>query len=193
MEHGAVARGLYVDRRDENGLLALSFAGTAAMLAGVGAFAFVWESRLWHDHRGAAIAAEVVAGGLAAAVTFYPARWALRRFRVRWWHVALAVAGMLWLVTAAPGAARYVFPDPMERFERELGGPGQCLNSSPYASDRAFPRAAQVTYPGPGRMVVTPLERGVPPLVLDHAVRGGLEHLAAADAGSAEILRIHGC
>ncbi|WP_331727223.1 hypothetical protein OG871_39750 (plasmid) [Kitasatospora sp. NBC_00374] len=180
---------------EESTMLAASLTGAAALLAGVGSFSFVLASQLWHDHRVAATAVQAAAALLAAGVTFPLARWLLRRFNARWWHVAVALAGMLALTAAAPSASAYVFPEPMDRYHRELGGPGKCLNLSPYASDDAFPRAAQVTYTrqAPGRMTVTPLDRSVPPLVLDHARRGGTKHLTAADPGSAEILRSYGC
>ncbi|MFJ9521826.1 hypothetical protein ACIRPK_26680 [Kitasatospora sp. NPDC101801] len=188
-------RGMGTEENKGSTMLAASLAGSVALLAGVGSFSFVLDSRLWHNHRAAAMAVQAGAALLAAGVSFPLAWWLLRRFNVRWWHVAVALAGMLALTAAAPSTSAYVFPEPMDRYHRELGGPGKCLNLSPYASDDAFPRAAQVTYTGqaPGRMTVTPLDRGIPPLVLDHARRGGTELLTAADPASAEILRFYGC
>ena len=176
-------------------LLAAGLAMTGGLVAGLSAAWFALEARLWHDRQLVGYAVVAAATGVAALGVYLLARWLFRRAGVRWWQVATAVVVMLLAGSAVPSVAGYVFPDPYERFDRELGGPGQCLNSTPYATDNGFPRSSHMDYSehAPGRMTVTPLDTSVPPLVLDHAVRGGLHHLTPGDARSAEILRAHGC
>lgn len=113
-----------------------------------------------------------------------------------WWHIALAAAVLCCTGAAAPEAAAYVFPDQMARYHRELGGgPGHCLHGTPYASEREFPKASQVTYDDRAseRMTVTPIDKTYQPLILDHAVRGRLHRLTPANVKSSQILESHGC
>ncbi|MFE9424317.1 hypothetical protein ACFYNO_15265 [Kitasatospora sp. NPDC006697] len=156
---------------------------------------FALESRLLHDHRNVALAVVVAVTVTASLGVFLGARAFFRRFGAHWWHIILATVVLCWVGAQAPDAAAYVFPDPMARYHRELGGPGQCLHSTPYASDRGFPRSSQVTYDDQtaGRMTVAPLDKTYPPLVLDHAVRGGLHALTPADEKARQILESYGC
>ncbi|WP_250305235.1 hypothetical protein [Streptomyces sp. A 4/2] len=161
----------------------------------ISAMYFALESRLLHDHRNVALAVVCAVTVIASLGVFLAARAFFRRFGAHWWHVILATVVLCCVGAAAPKAAAYVFPDQMERYHRELGGPGQCLHDTPYGSDREFPKSSQITYDNqaPGRMTVTPLDRTYPPLVLDHAVRGGLHALTPTDAKARQILESHGC
>ncbi|MGP3691043.1 hypothetical protein ACTVZO_41325 [Streptomyces sp. IBSNAI002] len=168
--------------------------GTAWVAFGAAAY-FALESQLWHDHQTTAYAVIAVVTAVATFAAFLAARTVFRRFGAHWWHIALATAVLCCTGAAAPEAAAYVFPDQMARYHRELGGPGQCLHGTPYASEREFPKASQVTYDDRDseRMTVTPIDKAYQPLVLDHAVRGGLHRLTPADAKSSQILESHGC
>ncbi|WP_051708965.1 hypothetical protein [Streptomyces sp. NRRL S-350] len=163
-----------------------------AMISGM---YFALESQLLHNHHNVALAVVSAATVLTTFAVFFTARAVFRRFGAHWWHLILATVVLCCAGAAAPKAAAYVFPDQMERYHRELGGPGQCLHATPYGSDREFPKSSQVTYDNraPGRMTVTPLDKTYPPLVLDHAVRGGLHALTPADAKARQILESYGC
>ncbi|MCY0927896.1 hypothetical protein OTB20_17075 [Streptomyces sp. H27-H1] len=161
----------------------------------VGTAYFVLESQLLSDHRTTAYTVISAVTVAATFTVFFAAKAVFRRFGAHWWHIALATALLCCAGAAAPKAAAYVFPDQMARYHRELGGPGHCLHATPYGSEREFPKSSQITYdePGSGRMTVTPIDKAYQPLVLDHAVRGGLERLTAADAKSIQILKSYGC
>lgn len=163
-----------------------------AMISGM---YFALESRFLHDHRNVALVVVCAVTVLTSLGVFVGARAFFRRFGAHWWHIILATVVLCWVGAQAPDAAAYVFPDQMERYHRELGGPGQCLHNTPYGSDREFPKSSQVTYDNqaPGRMTVTPLDKAYPPLMLDHAVRGGLHALTPADARARQILASYGC
>lgn len=156
---------------------------------------FALESQLLHNHRRAASAGICAVTVIASFVVFFAARAFFRRFGAHWWHLALATVVLCCVGWAAPKAAAHIFPDQMERYHRELGGPGHCLNSTPYGSEDEFPKPSQITYSNrePGLMTVTPLDKKYPPLRLDHAVRGGLHRLTPADAKSSQILESYGC
>ncbi|WP_327378749.1 hypothetical protein OG393_33080 (plasmid) [Streptomyces sp. NBC_01216] len=164
-------------------------------VAMVSAGYFVLESQLFHNHRNVSLAVVCAVTVVSTYGVFFAARAIFRRFGAHWWHIILATVVLCCVGAAAPKAAAYVFPDQMERYHRELGGPGQCLHNTPYGSDREFPKSSQITYDNqaPGQMTVTPLDRTYPPLVLDHAVRGGLHALTPTDAKARQILESHGC
>ena len=153
------------------------------------------ESQLLHNHRTAAYAVICAVTVIASLMVFFAARAIFRRFGAHWWHVALATVVLCCVGAAAPKAAAYIFPDQMERYHRELGGPGHCLYSTPYGSEQEFPKSSQITYSNrePGRVTVTPLDKKFPPLRLDHAICGGLHRLTPADAKSSQILKSYGC
>ncbi len=167
----------------------------AMWIAMISAMYFALESQLLHNHRRVAYVVITAVTVIASIAVFFTARAFFRRFGAHWWHLALATAVLCCVGGAAPKAAAYIFPDQMERYHRELGGPGHCLNSTPYGSENEFPKSSQIVYSNrnPGRMTVTPLDKKHPPLRLDHAVRGGLHRLTPADAKSSRILKTYGC
>ncbi|MFE9621359.1 hypothetical protein ACFYOJ_36250, partial [Streptomyces sp. NPDC006384] len=114
----------------------------------------------------------------------------LARFGLYLWQSIVAGIVLLTIMSSAPDWAQTLFPRAVERYERELGGPGRCLYSTPYNLDRT-----QTTFADdhPGRMVIDPIAEGLPVLRLDHAVDGGLQHLVPADAAARKILEQYGC
>ncbi|MFI1189687.1 hypothetical protein [Streptomyces californicus] len=156
---------------------------------------FTLESQLWHNYRRVAYVVITAATAISSFGVFFAARAAFRRFEAHWWHLALATALLCSVGWAAPKTAAYIFPDQMERYHRELGGPGRCLNGTPYGSEDEFPKSSQIIYSNrePGRMTVNPIDKKFRPLRLDHAVRGGLHRLTPADAESSQILKSYGC
>ncbi|MFB7673144.1 hypothetical protein ACFC26_17220 [Kitasatospora purpeofusca] len=138
-----------------------------------------------------------IAAVTAALLVFLVGKWALGRPRVNWWFMGVTVAALVTVLGTTPAVAQYFFPDPADRFHRELAGPGQCLGTSPYATKDGHPVSSWMNYADPalpkGRMVVQPLDKGAPALALDHAVRGGTHSLTPADEQSAAILRSYGC
>ncbi|MGW1290553.1 hypothetical protein ACWD4N_45005, partial [Streptomyces sp. NPDC002586] len=86
--------------------------------------------------------------------------------------------------------ARTIFPPVYDRYEAELGGPGQCLHNTPYSLDRAQTTFAEHR---PGRMIVRPIGQGLPVLELDNAVDGGLHHLTPANNSARRLLAAYRC
>ncbi|MET8605581.1 hypothetical protein ABZV92_18765 [Streptomyces rubiginosohelvolus] len=164
-------------------------------IAMIAAAYFTLESQLLHNHRRVAYVVITAATVISSFGVFFAARAVFRRFGAHWWHLALATALLCCVSWAAPKTAAYIFPDQMERYHRELGGPGRCLNDTPYGSEDEFPKSSQIIYNNrePGRMTVNPIDKKFPPLRLDHAVRGGLHRLTPADAESSQILKSYGC
>ncbi|MBQ0888646.1 hypothetical protein KBZ94_27625 [Streptomyces sp. RM72] len=174
------------DYRPPAAILATS---TAFVLVVFG-FYLALYSKFFHHHRHLALAA-VFAGATLLSLTVYAiAHRLLARFGLYLWQSVVAGIVLLTIMSSAPDWAHAVFPRVQERYERELGGPGRCLHNTPYNLDRT-----QTTFADdhPGRMVIDPIAEGLPVLRLDHAVDGGLRHLAPADAAAREILKEYGC
>jgi hypothetical protein len=113
---------------------------------------FALESQLLHSHRTLAYAAICAATATASFAVFLAARSVFRRFGAHWWHIVLATVLLCCAGAAAPKAAAYVFPDRMECYHRELGGPGQCLHDTPYGSERARVRGRERSGAGAARI-----------------------------------------
>ncbi len=172
------------------------WAGCAGLITWFSAWLFAHKSRFLNDHPTGAYLV-LAAAALAAAVLVYViAQWALRRPRAGWWFMGATMAVLLVGAASTPATAAYLYPEPADRYHRELGGPGRCLNLSPYATKDAFPVSSWMNDRDPaqpGRMVIQPLDKSAPVLILDHAVRGGTHRLTPADEQSAAILRAHNC
>jgi hypothetical protein len=84
----------------------------------------------------------------------------------------------------------HFYPSPTERYERQLGGAGQCLGDTPYA-------VGEAAIEGPGEnseeLEIGSLTHNVPALRLGPARLGSTEPLRPLDEQSREILRQHGC
>ncbi|MFJ8313987.1 MULTISPECIES: hypothetical protein [unclassified Streptomyces] len=149
----------------------------------------VLYSKLWHDHR---VLAYIVVAGVCLVPTYavyFAARPLIARYGLRVWQCALVGVLLATVAWEGPKAAAYVWPSVSDRYERELGGAGQCLYYSPYRLDRAvtmFERDKAL-------MVVEPLAKGAPALRLINARTGGMRALAPADRQSKEILAAYGC
>ncbi|WP_432156193.1 hypothetical protein [Streptomyces sp. bgisy153] len=177
------------DGRPDYRLPAMALAsctGIAALFLG---FYLALYSRLWHDHQHLAAAA-VAGAALPALLAYVLSRHLLARTGLYLWQSLLASAVLLFVMGSTPTWARTIFPPAYDRYEAELGGPGQCLHNTPYNLDRAQTTFAEHR---PDRMIVRPIRHGLPSLALDNAVDGGLQHLAPADAASRRILTTYGC
>ncbi|MGW1002131.1 hypothetical protein [Streptomyces sp. NPDC002520] len=178
------------DGRPDYRLPAMALAsctGIAALFLG---FYLALYSRLWHDHRYLAAAAVTGAAGLLAFLAYVLSRRLLARAGLYLWQSLLASAVLLLVMGSTPTWARTIFPAAYDRYEAELGGPGRCLHNTPYNLDRAQTTFAEHH---PDRMIVRPIEQGLPVLALDNAVDGGLRHLAPADATSRRIFTTYRC
>ncbi|MCX4826689.1 hypothetical protein OG883_44415 [Streptomyces sp. NBC_01142] len=169
----------------------------AAILAACTAFVFLFAgfymalySKLWHHHQHLAMAAVFAGATLPALAVYTIAHRLLSRIGLYLWQSVLVSVVLLAVMGSAPDWARTLFPRAYDRYEAELGGPGQCLYATPYNLDRA-----QTTFADdhPGRMVVDPIAEGLPVVRLDHAVDGGLKHLSPADSSARKILDQYGC
>ncbi|MFF9436449.1 hypothetical protein ACF1BP_22245 [Streptomyces sp. NPDC014735] len=169
----------------------------AAILAACTALVFMFTgfylalySKLWHNHQHLALAAVFAGAVLPALAVYTVTRRLLARIGLYLWQSVLASVLLLAIMGSASDWAQALFPRADDRYERELGGPGQCLHGTPYNLDRA-----QTTYADehPGQMVIDPIADGLPALRLDHAVDGGLKNLVPADAAAREILDRYGC
>ncbi|MFC0843487.1 hypothetical protein ACFH04_07030 [Streptomyces noboritoensis] len=121
---------------------------------------------------------------------YFAARPLIARYGLRVWQCALIGLMLAAVGWAGPKVAAYVWPSVHDRYERELGGVGQCLYYSPYRLDRAV-----TTFEGAGhsQMVIRPLEKSTPTLRLNNARDGGMRALVAGDEQSRQILAAHGC
>ncbi|GAA3086359.1 hypothetical protein GCM10020000_86260 [Streptomyces olivoverticillatus] len=108
-------------------------------LAGYAALWTVIEARLLSSNEALAYAVIILPALVVFAVVFFLVRRSLARRGTHWRAFAFPVLAALALAIGVPKAAAYAFPDPMQRFERELGGSGRCLGNSLYASRDAFP------------------------------------------------------
>ncbi|WP_328973416.1 hypothetical protein [Streptomyces sp. NBC_00239] len=169
----------------------------AAFLAAGAAFVLVFTgfylalySKLWHRHQHLALAAVFAGAALLSIALYAIVHRLLARFGLYLWQSILASIVLLAVMSSAPDWARSLFPRAYDRYERELGGPGHCLHTTPYNLSRA-----QTTFADdhPGRMVIDPIAEGLPVLRLNHAVDGGLKHLTPADAAARKILNQYGC
>ncbi len=190
-----VAAVSYRTNNPENHLPAAAVASGTGTVVFFSAFGVTLQARLWHAHHLAAYGVALASGLVAGLAVFLVARAVFRRIEARWWHIAIALTAVLGLASTTPAAAAYVFPDLMDRYHAELGGPGRCLSQTPYATEKSFPKASQITFDDtrPGLMTVTPLDTSFPRLTLNHAVDGGIHHLTPADSESAQILAAHHC
>lgn len=178
------------DGRPNYGVPAAALAALAALTLAIAAMYTALASRFLHGHPRWALAAIAAAAILPSTGIFLLGRRLLARHGLYLWQSWLAAAVAATVMYATPGWAYGLFPRVDDRYERELGGPGQCLHDTPYDLTRA-----RTTYAGdrPGRMLVEPLQNGLPTLKLDHAVNGGRRHLTPADAASRRILAEHNC
>ncbi|MFG2211030.1 hypothetical protein [Streptomyces sp. NPDC048638] len=169
----------------------------AAILAAATAFVLVFAgfylalySKFFHHHKHLALAAVFTGAALLALAVYAIAHRLLARFGLYLWQSVLASIVLLTVMSWAPDWAQTLFPRADDRYERELGGPGQCLHNTPYNLDRT-----QTTFADdhPGRMVIDPIAEGLPVLRLDYAVDGGLQHIAPADTAARKILDQYGC
>ncbi|MEO3976925.1 hypothetical protein [Streptomyces sp. CAU 1734] len=163
-------------------------AGTALSLLVLG-LSMAHSSGFWDHHRTAATAA-VMAGTVLPALAVYSASHRLlARTGLYLWQSVVAGIVFLVVIGSAQSWAQHLFPRAYDRYEREFGGPGQCLHHTPYHLDRS-----QTTFTeGRERMVVEPVPKGPPPLRLDNAVDGGLKPLTPADSTTRKILTEYGC
>ncbi|MFJ3182536.1 hypothetical protein ACIPJN_29675 [Streptomyces sp. NPDC086796] len=178
------------DGRPAYGLPAATLAALAATTLAVAAMYAALASRFLYDHPRWASAAIAAAAVLPGAGIFLLARRVLARYGLYLWQSWAAAVVAATLMYAAPGWAYGLFPRVDDRYERELGGPGNCLHDTPYNLMRA---STTYTRDHPGRMIVEPLQNGLPALRLDNAVNGGLRHLTPADATARRILAQHDC
>ncbi|MFD4525600.1 hypothetical protein ACFWP7_17070 [Streptomyces sp. NPDC058470] len=164
-------------------------AGAALVLVFAG-FYLALYSKLWHRHQHLALTAVFAGAALLSLALYAIVHRLLARFGLYLWQSVLASIVLLAVMGSAPDWARSLFPRAYDRYERELGGPGHCLHTTPYNLDRT-----QTTFADdhPGRMVIDPIAEGLPVLRLDHAVDGGLQHLAPADTTARKILDQYGC
>ncbi|WP_052069531.1 hypothetical protein [Streptacidiphilus albus] len=163
--------------------------GAATLMLALVAAWVALTSRFLDDHRLWAYVAIAAAGLIGFLATYAVAAAVFRRYGARWWHVGVAVAALVCIGSQASAFATWVFPDPMARYDRQLGGPGRCLHNSPYGTGK--PNVTTIS--DAGWMTVVPLDTTFPPLRLDHAVAGGLHQLTPADGASRQILDSHGC
>ncbi|WP_124286745.1 hypothetical protein [Streptomyces sp. ADI92-24] len=165
------------------------------------AIAVTSHARLLFDHLW--LSGAVWAG---AAALGFAAGWGLSRlfrFQRRTLTPKFAVISLVLAFAAVWGVnsiASHIFMSAWDRFDAELGGPGQCLAGTPYGKDRA----SVVTWAveGDDRMEIwpggpvpkgTPKGYKYPALKLKHAVNGGTRPLAPADSTSRDLLRSYGC
>ncbi|MYS39109.1 hypothetical protein GT025_33815 [Streptomyces sp. SID4920] len=120
-----------------------------------------------------------------------------RRRRLTPRAIWVTIGVMIALVWGASTASSHVFMSSWDRFERELGGAGQCLAGTPYGSGNASlvtngpKNGSDVMEVWPGSSL--PKGRKLPPLKLKNAVDGGVHPLAPADGTSRDMLRSYGC
>ncbi|MEU5436478.1 hypothetical protein AB0G73_24290 [Streptomyces sp. NPDC020719] len=136
--------------------------------------------------------AYVVVAGVClvpAYAVYFAARPLIARYGLRVWQCALVGVLLATVVWAGPKASAHVWPRAMDRYERELGGAGQCLHNSPYRLDRAVTKFVRDR----AQMVVQPLAKDTPALRLKNARDGGMRALAPADAQSKKVLAAYGC
>ncbi|MEW1760520.1 hypothetical protein AB0393_28910 [Streptomyces cyaneofuscatus] len=169
----------------------------AAILAACTAFVLFFSgfylalySKFFHHHRHLALTAVLAGAALLSLAAYAIVHRLLARFGLYLWQSIVASLVLLTIMSSAPDWARTLFPRVDERYERELGGPGRCLYNTPYNLDRT-----QTTFADdhPDRMLIDPIDEGLPVLRLDHAVDGGLQHLAPADTAARKILDQYGC
>jgi hypothetical protein len=174
---------------------AAGLAAAAVVPATIGTLYVCLDSQLLHRHQLPVLAAGCAVNCLVLLGVFVLGRAVFRRHGVRWRLLIAAVVVLAGLTWAVPKGAAYAFPDPMARYDRELGGPGHCLHSTPHGIDHGFPSASHVVPDDgrPGRMTVQPLDTALPTLTLDHAARGGVHHLTPADGRSRAVLASYGC
>ncbi|WP_327359617.1 hypothetical protein [Streptomyces sp. NBC_01304] len=174
------------DYRPPAAVLAV-FTAFVAMFTG---FHLALASKFWHHHQHFALAAVYAGALLAAAAVYHLAHRLLARTGLYLWQSALAGVVLLVVMSSAYDWAHAIFPRALDRYEAELGGPGRCLHSTPYDLNRS-----QSAYDAdhPGRLIVDPLEPGLPALRLDNAVDGGIHHLTPANRASRKILTSYGC
>ncbi|MFE9406846.1 hypothetical protein ACFYNY_34625 [Streptomyces sp. NPDC006530] len=165
------------------------------------AVAVTSHARLLFDHLW--LSGAVWAG---AAALGFAAGWGVSRlfgFQRRTLTPRFAVISLVLAYAAVWGVnsvASHIFMNVWDRFDAELGGPGQCLAGTPYGKDRA----SVVTWvtKGDDRMEISPggpVPEGTPTgykypvLKLKNAVNGGTRPLAPADDTSRDLLRSYGC
>ncbi|MEU2874125.1 hypothetical protein ABZ769_33845 [Streptomyces olivoreticuli] len=109
--------------------------------------------------------------------------------RARWGALAGSLIVLITVWSIAPSFTAKVWPTPDQRFQRELGGPGQCLATTPYSYKRAAMIAVDQREE---RMTIYPSAPGEP-LRLDHAKLGGMHRLTPTGDASSKVLTAHGC
>lgn len=166
------------------------FAACTAFVLVFSGFYLALYSKFFHHHRHLALAAVFAGAALLSLAVYAIVHRLLARFGLYLWQSIVASIALLAIMSSAPDWAQTLFPRAVERYERELGGPGRCLHNTPYNLDRT-----QTTFADdhPGRMVIDPIDENLPVLRLNHAVDGGLQHLAPADAAARRILDQYGC
>ncbi|MFJ2629013.1 hypothetical protein ACIO6T_38065 [Streptomyces sp. NPDC087532] len=169
-------------------------AALAASTLIVGLFFFTTQlalaSRFLREHRTAACTTILLSCTLVACGVLFAARWFFAKYGLYAWQIQALVLVVLAMGWTAPDVASYVFPPVEDRFARELGGAGKCLQYSPYRL-----ADSRTTFSGRdrSRMTIRPLQAGVQPLRLDNAVDEGIRHLEPADRASRKLMNIYGC
>ena len=176
-------------RADYRPPAAILAACTALVLVFLG-FYLALYSKFFHHHRHLALAAVFAGAALLSLAVYAIVHRLLARHGLYLWQSIVASIVLLTIMSSASNWAQTLFPRADERYERELGGPGQCLYNTPYNLDRTKTTFAD---DHPGRMLIDPIAEGLPVLRLDHAVDGGLQHLAPADTAAHKILDQYGC
>ncbi|MFE2528765.1 hypothetical protein ACFXEL_31600 [Streptomyces sp. NPDC059382] len=176
-------------------------AATCATGCAAAAIAVTTHSRLTFHHIWLSGAVWAAAAGISFAVAwglFRRLGFQRRALTPRGGLAAVAVAAaVVWGVNSV---ASHIFLSAWARYDAELGGPGQCLDGTPYGKDRA----SVITWAreGDDRMEIwpggpapkdTPKDYKYPTLKLKNAVNGGTRPLAPADDTSRDLLRTYGC